>query len=124
MLEEICRVLKPGGGLLLEVPNKRALLEAVEENPRRLVVMDEYEIHEQFEWQPATRRLVNTTQFRKGDQVEEAAYSLRLFDPAELKGMLQEAGFIVRRMYGDYTGERFRPAGSEIVLYHATRRVR
>lgn len=124
VLREMNRVLKPGGGLLMEIPNRRALLEAVEENPRRLVVMDEYEIHEQYEWQPQVRRLVNTTRFKKGDTEESAAYSLRLFEPAELKEMLKSAGFIVRRMYGDYRGDRYRPAESDIILFHATKRAR
>src|SRR5690606_15129382 len=79
VLKEIYRALQPGGGLLLEVANKRVLLEAVEENPRRLMVFDEYEIHEEFEWRPEVSRLINRTRFVAGEREESAGYSLRLY---------------------------------------------
>jgi len=124
VLQEIFRVMKPGGGMLLEVPNPRPLLEAVEENPRRLMVMQDSEVHEEFEWNPSTRRLLNRTRFVSGEQEEAATYSLRLYEPGELKILLKEAGFIVRRMYGDYSGDRFRFAASDVLLLHVTRPVR
>jgi len=124
VLREALRVLKPGGGMLLEVPNPRPLLEAVEENPRRLMVMQDNEVHEEFEWNPSTKRLVNRTRFVSGEQEEAATYSLRLYEPAELKDLLKEAGFIVRRMYGDYSGDRFKPAASDVLLLHVTRPAR
>lgn len=119
VLREICRVLKPGGGLLLEIANKRALLEAVEENPRRLMVLDEYEIHEEFEWRPDVSRLINRTRFVAGEREESAGYSLRLYEPGEIRELLMNAGFRVKRTFGDYEGNRFGPASSNILLLHA-----
>ncbi len=119
VLNEIYRVLKPGGGLLLEIANKRALLEAVEENPRRLMVLDEYEIHEEFEWRPDVSRLINRTRFVAGEREESAGYSLRLYEPAEIRELLGNAGLRVKRTFGDYEGNRFGPASSNILLLHA-----
>lgn len=124
VLREILRVLKPGGGLLLEIPNRRLLLEAVEVNPRRLMVVGDYEVHEQFEWDPRHQRLKNRTRFVSGDREEAAGYSMRLYDPAEIKTMLQAAGFRVKRSYGDYDASRFGPASSDILLIHAARPAR
>lgn len=124
VLQEVLRVLKPGGGFLLEVPNPRPLLEAVQDNPRRLMVMEDCEVHEEFEWNSSCRRLLNRTRFLANDREEAATYSLRLYEPAELKALLKQAGFIVRRMYGDYTGDRFRPAASDVLLLHVTRPAR
>jgi ubiquinone/menaquinone biosynthesis C-methylase UbiE len=121
VLKETLRVLKPGGGLLLEIPNRRLLLEAVEENPRRLMVMENAEVHEEFEWDSARNRLLNRTRFVSGDRTEAATYSLRLYEPAELKQLVKEAGFRIQRTFGDYEGGRFGPASSDVLLVHATR---
>lgn len=124
VLKEVLRVLKPGGGLLLEVPNRRLLLEAVEDNPRRLMVMEDAEVHEEFEWDARHNRLLNRTRFVSGDRTETGTYSLRLYEPAELKELVLQAGFRIQRTYGDYTGRRFGAASSDVMLVHATRPVR
>jgi SAM-dependent methyltransferase len=124
VLREILRVLKPGGGLLLEIPNRRALLEAVEENPRRLMVMEDCEVHEQFEWDDSRSRLLNRTRFVSGEREENATYSMRLYEPAEIKALVAEAGFRVRRTFGDYAGGRFGARSSDVLLIHAVRPVR
>lgn len=124
VLREILRVLKPGGGLLLEIPNRRALLEAVEENPRRLMVMEDCEVHEQFEWDASRNRLLNRTRFVSGEREENATYSLRLYEPAELKALVKEAGFRIQRTFGDYAGGRFGARASDVLLVHAVRPAR
>lgn len=124
VLKEVFRVLKPGGGMLLEVPNRRLLLEAVEENPRRLMVMNDAEVHEEFEWDARHNRLLNRTRFVSGDRTESGTYSLRLYEPAELKKMVLDIGFRIKRTYGDYSGSRFGVASSDVLLVHATRPAR
>lgn len=124
VLQEVFRVLKPGGGFLLEVPNRRLLLEAVADNPRRLLVLDEYEIHEQFEWAEDRSRLLCKTRFVAGDREEAASYSLRLYEPEEIRELLALAGFKVLRAYGDYEGSRFGRASSDVMLLHGRKPVR
>lgn len=121
VLSEVFRVLKPGGGFLLELPNPRALLEAVEENPRRVVLVGDYEIHEEFEWDAAASVLGNRTRFVGPESEEEAEYRLRLYSPAEIKALLEETGFRVRRQYGSYDGDRFRPVASDSLILHAVK---
>lgn len=124
VLSEILRVLRPGGGLLLEVPNKRLLLEAVEENPRRMMVFDKYEVQEQFEWDAQRSRLLNRTKFVSGDREEASGYSMRLYSPAEIRNLVSESGLKIKRIYGDYDGGRFGPASSDSMVIHASRPVR
>lgn len=118
VLKEIHRVLKPGGEFIMELPNKRLLLEAVEENPNRIMVTENVEIHEQFVWNLRENRLENTTEFRLGKETEEGRYALRLYDQLEIKGLLQDAGFRIVKVYGDYEGDRFRPAESDSMIIH------
>lgn len=124
VLQEVFRVLKPGGGFLLEVPNRRLLLEAVAENPRRLLVLDEYEIHEQFEWAEEQNRLRCKTRFGAGEREESVSYSLRLYEPEEIRDLLALAGFRVVRTFGDYEGGRFGRASSDVMLIHGRKPVR
>ncbi len=124
ILREVLRVLKPAGGLLLEIPNRRMLLEAVEENPRRLMVMQDCEVHEQFEWDAARNRLLNRTRFVSGEREENATYSLRLYEPAEIKALVTSSGFRIQRTFGDYSGQRFGSASSDVLLIHAQRPAR
>ncbi len=124
VLREIFRVIKPGGGLLFEIANRRALLEAVDENPRRLMVMEDYEVHEQFEWDESRKRLLNRTRFVSGEREENATYSLRLYEPGEIKALVAEAGFRAQRTFGDYEGGRFGARASDVLLVHAVRPVR
>lgn len=124
VLKEIYRVLKPGADFLLEIPNKRLLLEAVAENPNKIMVSQNAEIHEEFHWNLRDNRLENKTTFRLKDEEESGGYRLRLYDPTEIKGIIEEAGFRIIKNYGDYEGDRFRPAESDSLLIHFRRPAR
>lgn len=122
VLKEIQRVLRPGGTLLMEIPNPRPLIEAVRTEPRRHLITARYEIQEEYSYDPATRILRNRTRFRLGRREEDGEYALRLYERAELADALRRCGLTPVRTYGDYEGTPYSASRSDSILIHARRR--
>lgn len=122
VIRELARVLKPGGGFLLEIPNPIPLLAAVQEAPKRRVSTGEYEIEEEFSFDPASRVLTNRTRFHLEEREESGGYSLKLYERGEISAMLRGAGFVVKKTYGDYDATAYSKAHSEMILVHAKRK--
>lgn len=59
------------------------------------------------------RRVVKTIALPDGRRFEER---VRLFQPAELEGMMGQAGFAVERRWGDYDGGPLRPGAPRTIL--------
>lgn len=119
VLQEISRVLRPGGDLLIEVPNPAPLIDAVTTMPRRHEVTAQYAIEEEYVFDPVTRLLRNRTRFRKGRREEDGEYTLRLYSRAELEALLIRHQLRPRHTWGDYSGARFNSRTSEMILLHA-----
>lgn len=119
LLREIARVLRPHGELIVEAPNRRTLMQAVARAPRRHLVTGRYELREEFSYDAAMRVLHNHTLFRSGSRQQQAGYSMRLYTRTELAALLREAGFRVLTVFGSYSGDRFSPERSDMMLMHA-----
>jgi SAM-dependent methyltransferase len=122
VLREIARVLKLGAGLLLEAPNPQPLLRSISKQPRRHLVTRDYEIQEEYDWNPASGILHNRTRFQMGQRREEGEYHLRLYKRAELRALLKSERLQVVATYGNYDGQAYSAAESDIILIHAQRR--
>lgn len=119
VLREIARVLRPGGGFLIEVPNPRPVIEAVRAAPRRHVVAAEYEIEEEYSYGVDSGLLRNRTRFRLGSREEDGEYALRLYSRAEMNALLRRSGLKPVEAFGDYEGNSYRTASSDTLLIHA-----
>ena len=119
VLREAARVTRPGGDLLVEVPNRATLLDAVMEESRRHLVTSDYEIEEEYAYDRRTRLLHNRTVFVSGRSREDVEYSLRLYDRAEMLALLKAVRYRVRKCYGDYAGTPFAGGSSDLLLIHA-----
>src|SRR5690606_4315198 len=124
VLQEIARVLKPGGELLFEAPNQGPLVELVHQHPRRHMVTGSYEIEEEYAWDSTRQVLTNRTRFRMGDREESAQFHLRLYSPRELRSMLNAADLRVVATYSDYAATPFSSRTSEMQLLHCARKKR
>lgn len=122
ILDGAARVLRPGGGFLMEQPNPRPVLAAVAKHPRRHFSVGRFSVEEEFRYDPARRVLENRTVFRGPDITETAQYRLRLYTRDELVQALRQRGLRVVAVYGGYDGERYRAGDSECILLHAVRR--
>jgi SAM-dependent methyltransferase len=121
VLQEIRRVLKPGGQMLIEVPNPKPLLNAVRSHPRRHVLTGNYEIEEEFAWDDSSRILSNRTRFRAGQRENDGEYRMRLYTAVELRAALKSCGLRPLKTYGSYDNEPYSSSYSEAILVHASK---
>ena len=121
MAREWARVLKPGGRLVLDLANRRALLGLVRRQPRIRYGTAQWEAAESFRWDARSECLANRTRWRWSGGQEEGAYRVRLYTPAQIRALLARAGLRVEAMLGSFRGTPFDPARSDRMLIVARR---
>ena len=108
VLREIARVLRPGGGVLLDLLNREHALAGFVPSVQR-VEEDGTLVVEQRRFDALTGRL--TTSFvlvsPSGERIDSAGHSLRLYTLTELARMLAAAGLRLTRVYGGFEGEDY-----------------
>ena len=107
-LREVGRVLRPGGGLLLDLLNREhALAGFVSEQQR--VEEDGTLIVEQRRFDAWRSRLTTTFVIvgPDGARRDSPGHSLRLYTLTELSRMLAQAGLALQRAYGGYSFEEW-----------------
>jgi ubiquinone/menaquinone biosynthesis C-methylase UbiE len=119
VLEEIHRVLRPKGELLLEAPNPRPLIEAVMQSPRRWLMTRHYQIEEEFRYDRRRKVLSNVTRMTVGKRTEVADYHLQLYSRRELEQALRRCGLKVLQVFGSYEGEPYSATTSVSMIFHA-----
>ncbi|MHC4984569.1 MAG: class I SAM-dependent methyltransferase [Planctomycetota bacterium] len=91
------RALRPGGKLLIEMSNRSWVLSHF--TPSDTHVSNGVQITDTRQWDPDTGCMESDWTFRKGKQVERQHVSLRLYDGAELRAVLRQAGFREIHLY-------------------------
>ncbi|MEN6626970.1 MAG: class I SAM-dependent methyltransferase [Candidatus Sumerlaeia bacterium] len=120
-LAEMARILKPGGRLVMDLPNRRGLLAIVRREPVIRYATARYEAVEEFRWDAATQTMHNRTRWKWPGGRERAGYALRLYTPSQIRRMLARAGFAIDQAFGDFTGRPFAPADADRLLIFATK---
>jgi SAM-dependent methyltransferase len=116
MLAEAARVLRPGGRLVLDVANRRALLGIVRRSPRVHYCSGDYETIEDFAWDARREMLLNETAWQGPGGYQRASYALRLYTPTQLMRLLGRAGLSVTRQFGDFSGDPFTADSDRLLL--------
>jgi ubiquinone/menaquinone biosynthesis C-methylase UbiE len=112
-LSESARTLHDGGFFLLDYLNKNRVLEDKHEPRQR--AQGEYDILEQKMVRENGRRIIKRVTISRRDTgapVADYEERVTLYDAEELCAMLTEAGFGVRRIWGDYDGSEYDPSTS------------
>jgi SAM-dependent methyltransferase len=108
VLREVARVMRPGGGLLLDLLNREHALAGFVESVQR-VDEDGTLVVEQRSFDALRGSL--TTAFvlvaPSGERTDSAGHSLRLYTLTELGRMLEASGLFLERTYGGFSGEEY-----------------
>jgi SAM-dependent methyltransferase len=116
VLAEWARVLRPGGRLVMDLPNRRALLRLARTQPSIRYRAAPYDVEERFTWDAAAECLLNRTHWRWPGGREDRGYRLRLYTPAQMRTLLARAGFTILACHGDFRGGVFEAERSDRML--------
>ncbi len=108
VIAEIARVVVPGGGLLLDLPDRDATIDRLIPASKR--EEDGLQIEER-RWLTSDRlRVEKEIRVRSPGGSGEKRYheSVRLYSHDEIEGLLSKAGWQLVSVYGDFSGARWR----------------
>ncbi len=106
VLRMVSRVLKPGGILILDLPNKqwmRTKLKKKTHDCLGVVCIDE-----EHTYQAHTHLFVNEIIIDDGKNVRRTLNIIHLYDKEEMVKKLKNASLLVRQVLGDYDGNPYR----------------
>ena len=103
VLREIGRVVQPAGALFLDLPDRERTIERLIPESRR--AEGEFTIEERRRISPDRRRVEKEIRFKNGDEEEVYFESVRLYTRQEIVDALEQTGWSLQTMYGDYDGE-------------------
>lgn len=103
VIYETARALKSSGRFFIDYANPTYVRDTLE--PRTVRAIGGYEIEECRWIDESAKRINKVTQVsREGSVVQNLGESVRLYDEAELRGLLERAGLKCERSFGNYTG--------------------
>lgn len=105
VLQEVCRVLRPGGEFLLDLSNRDYNL--LQWWPRTWKRHGKAIILEETDFEPRSCRFRMTFTWIKGQRQESLTHSVRHYTAPELTAMLRAAGLTPTAIYGDFEGGAF-----------------
>jgi SAM-dependent methyltransferase len=122
VLEEARRVVRPGGGLVIDYFNaERTLADLTPESAR---FVGRYDVVERRSLigGPGGERIVKVIEIREGERlVDTLREEVTVYRPEELDALCRATGWTTIDRLGDYDGGRFDPAESSRLLLVARR---
>jgi SAM-dependent methyltransferase len=91
VLRGICGVLREGGRLVMDVNHMPRLIATM--HPQQFLRRDADVALDEYEWHPETSVMTTRRTYIRGGEVREIVYDVRMYMPAELRGLLLDAGF-------------------------------
>lgn len=102
VMKNVSQALKQGGLLLLDVPNRDVLMKnslpfVVREKGRDLMI-------DRNEFDTVAGRMYNHRIVIRDGVRKDKSYSVRMYNPSEIKSMVDKAGMQLRQLFGDWDG--------------------
>src|SRR5690606_20341899 len=117
VLAEVCRLLKPGGMLVIDHMNAEVTLRNLQ--PESTEQRDGLTLRQRRRYESASKRVIKDVEYiPEGMPPRRWHESVRLFTPAELDRFLTSAGLRLIARYGDLDGAPFHESTSrrQVVL--------
>jgi SAM-dependent methyltransferase len=114
VLDEICRALKPGGMVLIDLSNRD--FDLLNLWPKAWRRDGERIILEEAEFDPLTCRLILTFTRLHGGRSESIRHSIRQYTAPEISAMLRQAGLEPLEYYGDFDGTPFHLRSKRMII--------
>lgn len=117
VLAELGRTLRPGGLLILQVPNRPVMARIAREIPPSQMMGPRFSIVEHYDYDREERSLIGGGVWMYKDKQQTWQFRLRLYTIGELTRALARYGLEVRQTFEDFEKNPFDPKTSaEIVL--------
>ncbi|MCC6132098.1 MAG: class I SAM-dependent methyltransferase [Acidobacteria bacterium] len=117
VLEEIRRVLVPGGVFLSDLFNAERVLSALVQYEEKTIAGERVSIRRWYD--PSRKRLEKEITMEPDGAAKTYRESVRVYREEELRILHQEAGFLVLESFGDFDGTPFNPKRSPRLILMA-----
>lgn len=115
VLEEVVRVLTPGGGFLVDLMNPEPVIESL--TPGESWERDGRKVEIERWYDPEARRINKRIRIARGDTPARTFLeSVRAYRADEVEIGLQWAGLKVRGVYGSFAGEPYGPDSDRLIV--------
>jgi ubiquinone/menaquinone biosynthesis C-methylase UbiE len=114
VIDEIERVLRPGGGFLCDTFGRDHVLSRLVPEEYRACGDKEYRILRS--WDAATSRLEKEIEVRRAGSSETFRESVRAYSPDELVSLLNRAGLCVASVWGDFDESPLGPDSPRLIV--------
>jgi SAM-dependent methyltransferase len=121
VLQEVSRVLKPGGWFVLDTLNPD-FVEATlvprsqRQYPSDQAGMSDIQIIEERAIDRAKQRVIKTILIRRGEKTRTYVESVRMYKVDELHSMLKSVSLKPFLLWGDYRASEYNPQSSRIII--------
>jgi SAM-dependent methyltransferase len=101
-IEEMARVLRPGGQFVMEHVNRAYLLATLE--PESQIRTGEVVIRQQRSWDEERQRVTKRISITDGEETRSYQESVRVYEQEELRQLLARAGLSILNVWGAFDG--------------------
>ncbi len=119
VLKEVARVVRAGGGFLLDLPDRDSTIEGLVPSSQRCE--GDLHIEEARSISDDGTRVEKQVVLRQGDSVQSYTETVRLYSFAELNALLVASGWECSRVHGSWSGDKYLPGTSERMILVAKR---
>lgn len=121
-LKEWARVLKPGSGLVMQIPNRPAMAKIAEEYVPSRMMTEGFVVSESYGYDGESKSLVGRGEWEMKGQRHAWEFAVRMYTRGELERALGKAGFDTVETAEGFCGEEFADRSSPQMVIVARKR--
>lgn len=118
LIADVSELLKPGGFLVLDLPNRDFVVHQVGAEPVTTRTVGQMQVNEARTFDSGISRVVKQITITRDGETAQFRESVRLYRPDQLRAMTQAAGLEpFGSLWGDYEGGDLRPDSPRMVYF-------